>query len=59
MNRHSSNRGFDAKLSFAWLIVFMFLVWHCHFFAAACIGGLPWMLHRKWERTRESVRARQ
>ena len=59
MSRHSSTRGFDQKFSFAWLIVFMFLTWHGHFLPAACLGGLPWMIHRKWERTRQSVRTRQ
>jgi hypothetical protein len=43
-------RGFDQKLSMTWLIVFMFLVWQGHFFVAACLGGLPWMMHRRLER---------
>ena len=38
-----TSRGFDQKISFAWLIVFMFLVSKGLFFAAATLGGLPWI----------------
>lgn len=47
-----ASRGFTAKLSIAWLIVLMVLAWYGHPLTAGCIGGLPWLLHRKFERRR-------
>ena len=47
-----TSRGFDQKISFAWLIVFMFLASKGLFFAAATLGGLPWIIHRTFERRR-------
>lgn len=47
-----TDRGFTAKLSVTWLMVLMVFAWHGQPLTACCIGGLPWILHRRWERRR-------
>lgn len=49
-------RGFASHLSLFWLAVVLVFGWHGHAYTACWIGGVPWMLHRRWERSRATSR---